>query len=631
MSDKEKFEGEVYFPSEEVLKNANVQDYDTWYKQSIDDPETFWADRANELEWYEKWDKVLDDSNAPFYKWFVGGKTNIVQNAIDRHLTNANRNKLALIWEGEPGDKRTFSYHALNREVSKMANILKSMGVDRGDIVTIYMPRIPEQVFAMLACAKIGAAHSVVYGGFSVEALASRIEDAKSRVLITADGAWLRGNIIKLKDISDEAMARQATIEHCIVVKRTENEVYMEQGRDFWYHDLLELPIASPKCETEKMDAEDLLFILYTSGTTGKPKGIVHTHGGYQVYTHTTLKSVFDVKDDDRWWCAADPGWITGHSYIVYSPLIAGVTSFMYEGAPTHPYPDRWWKMVERYGITILYTAPTAIRGLMRFGDAWAQKYDLSSLRLLGSVGEPINPEAWKWYHEVIGNENCPIMDTWWQTETGGFVITPLPITPLKPGSGTKPFFGHEADVVDDDGNPVAAGEEGYLVLKRPWPSMLRTIYGDDERYKEQYWGKFGNMYQTGDSARKDKDGYIWIIGRMDDVLKVSGYRLGTAEVESAITSHPSATESAVVGLPHDIKGNAIHAYVILSAGQTGSDELAATLRDHVGKELGPIAKPESITFVDSLPKTRSGKIMRRLLKAQAMGEDVGDTSTLAD
>ena len=631
MSDKENYEGEVYFPSEEVVKNANVQDYDAWYKQSIDDPGGFWADRANELEWYKKWDKVLDDSNAPFYKWFVGGKTNIVHNAIDRHLTNANRNKLALIWEGEPGDKRSFSYHALNREVSKMANILKSMGVVKGDIVTIYMPRIPEQVFAMLACAKIGAAHSVVYGGFSVEALASRIEDAKSKVLITADGAWLRGNIIKLKDISDQAMARQATIEHCIVVKRTENEVYMEQGRDFWYHDLLELPIASPHCETEQMDAEDLLFILYTSGTTGRPKGIVHTHGGYQVYTHTTLKSVFDVKDNDRWWCAADPGWITGHSYIVYSPLIAGATSFMYEGAPTHPYPDRWWKMVERYGITILYTAPTAIRGLMRFGDAWAQKYDLSSLRLLGSVGEPINPEAWKWYYEIIGNSQCPIMDTWWQTETGGFVITPLPITPLKPGSGTKPFFGHEAEVVDDDGNPVAAGEEGFLVLKRPWPSMLRTIYGDDERYVEQYWGKFGNMYQTGDSARKDKDGYIWIIGRMDDVLKVSGYRLGTAEVESAITSHPSAAEAAVVGLPHDIKGNAIHAYVILNAEQTGNDELAATLRNHVGKELGPIAKPESITFVDSLPKTRSGKIMRRLLKAQAMGEEVGDTSTLAD
>ena len=631
MSDKEQYEGEVYFPSEDVVKNANVQDYDAWYKQSIEDPEGFWADRANELEWYKKWDKVLDDSNAPFYKWFVGAKTNIVHNAIDRHLTDSHRNKLALIWEGEPGDVRTFSYHALNREVSKMANILKSMGVEKGDIVTIYMPRVPEQVFAMLACAKIGAAHSVVYGGFSVEALASRIEDAHSRVLVTADGAWLRGNIVKLKDIADEAMARQASIEHCIVVKRTENDVYMEQGRDFWYHDLLELPIASPKCETEQMDAEDLLFILYTSGTTGKPKGIVHTHGGYQVYTQTTLKSVFDIKEDDRWWCAADPGWITGHSYIVYSPLIAGATSFMYEGAPTHPYPNRWWKMVEKYGITILYTAPTAIRGLMRFGDQWPRRYDLSSLRLLGSVGEPINPEAWKWYYEVIGDSKCPIMDTWWQTETGGFVITPLPITPLKPGSGTKPFFGHEVDVVDDDGNPVAAGEEGFLVLKRPWPSMLRTVYGDDQRYLDQYWSKYKTMYQTGDSARKDKDGYIWIIGRMDDVLKVSGYRLGTAEVESALVSHPSAAEAAVIGLPHEIKGNAVHAYVILNAGIQGSDDLALALRDHVGKELGPIAKPETITFVDSLPKTRSGKIMRRLLKAQALGEDVGDTSTLAD
>ena len=631
MSDKEQYEGEVYFPSEDVVKNANVQDYDAWYKQSIEDPEGFWADRANELEWYKKWDKVLDDSNAPFYKWFVGAKTNIVHNAIDRHLTDSHRNKLALIWEGEPGDVRTFSYHALNREVSKMANILKSMGVEKGDIVTIYMPRVPEQVFAMLACAKIGAAHSVVYGGFSVEALASRIEDAHSRVLVTADGAWLRGNIVKLKDIADEAMARQASIEHCIVVKRTENDVYMEQGRDFWYHDLLELPIASPKCETEQMGAEDLLFIPYPSGTTGKPKGIVHTHGGYQVYTQTTLKSVFDIKEDDRWWCAADPGWITGHSYIVYSPLIAGATSFMYEGAPTHPYPNRWWKMVEKYGITILYTAPTAIRGLMRFGDQWPRRYDLSSLRLLGSVGEPINPEAWKWYYEVIGDSKCPIMDTWWQTETGGFVITPLPITPLKPGSGTKPFFGHEVDVVDDDGNPVAAGEEGFLVLKRPWPSMLRTVYGDDQRYLDQYWSKYKTMYQTGDSARKDKDGYIWIIGRMDDVLKVSGYRLGTAEVESALVSHPSAAEAAVIGLPHEIKGNAVHAYVILNAGIQGSDDLALALRDHVGKELGPIAKPETITFVDSLPKTRSGKIMRRLLKAQALGEDVGDTSTLAD
>ncbi len=629
MSKEQKLEGEVFYPAEEIVQNANVQDYDTLYQYSIDDPESFWAEKASELEWYRHWDKVLDDSKAPFYKWFVGAKTNIIQNAIDRHLTTWRRNKLALIWEGEPGDVRTFSYHALDREVSKMANILKSMGVQKGDIVTIYMPRIPETFFAMLACAKIGAGHSVVYGGFSVEALAERIEDAQSRVLVTADGGWLRGKIIELKKIADEAMARQPTIESCIVVKRTEQEIYMETGRDYWYHDLLELPIASPKCETEQMDAEDLLFILYTSGTTGRPKGVLHTHGGYQVYTYTTLTSVFDIKDEDRWWCAADPGWITGHSYIVYSPLIAGATSFMFEGAANYPYPYRWWRMIEKYGLTILYTAPTAIRGLMRYGDAWPQRYDLSSLRLLGSVGEPINPEAWKWYNKVIGNDECPIMDTWWQTETGGFVITPLPSTPLKPGSATKPFFGHEVDVVDDDGKPVKAGEEGYLVLKRPWPGMLRTVYGDDERYQQQYWSKFGNMYQTGDSARKDKDGYIWVIGRMDDVLKVSGYRLGTAEVESALVSHSAVAEAAVIGLPHEIKGNAVHAYVILNAGQNGNDELANDLLAHVRKEMGPIAKPESITFVDSLPKTRSGKIMRRLLKAQALGEDVGDTSTL--
>ncbi len=631
MSKDQNFEGEVFFPSQDIVQNANVQDYETWYQQSIEDPDAFWAERAEELEWFQKWDKILDDSNAPFFKWFVGAKTNIVHNAIDRHLKTWRRNKLALIWEGEPGDVRTFSYHAMDREVSKMANILKSMGVQKGDIVTIYMPRIPEQVFAMLACAKIGAAHSVVYGGFSVEALAERIEDAQSRVLVTADGGWLRGKIVELKNIADEAMARQPTIENCIVVKRTKQEIYMETGRDYWYHDLLELPIANPKCETEFMDAEDLLFILYTSGTTGRPKGVVHTHGGYQVYTYTTLKSVFDIKDEDRWWCAADPGWITGHSYIVYSPLIAGATSFMYEGAPNYPYPYRWWRMIEKFGISILYTAPTAIRGLMRYGDAWPKRYDLSSLRLLGSVGEPINPEAWKWYCKVIGNDECPIMDTWWQTETGGFVITPLPTTPLKPGSATKPFFGHEVDVVDDDGKSVKAGEEGYLVLKRPWPGMLRTVYGDDDRYKQQYWGKFGDMYQTGDSARKDKDGYIWVIGRMDDVLKVSGYRLGTAEVESALVSHTTVAEAAVIGLPHDIKGSAVHAYVILNAGQTGSDDLASKLVAHVGKEMGPIAKPETITFVDSLPKTRSGKIMRRLLKAQALGEDVGDTSTLAD
>jgi acetyl-CoA synthetase len=624
-------EPEFYYPSPDILDTAHVKDYDALYARSLQDPEGFWAERAEELEWYQKWDKVLDDSNPPFFKWFVGAKTNIVHNALDRHVHTYRKNKIALVWEGEPGDVRTYSYFALNREVCKFANVLRSMGVKKGDIVTIYLPRIPEMVVAMLACAKIGAPHSVVYGGFSVEALAERIEDAHSRVLITADGGWLRGKVVPLKNIADEAMARQPTIEACIVVRRTGQEIYMEPGRDFWYHDLMSLPISAPLCFTEPLDAEDPLFILYTSGTTGRPKGILHTHGGYMVHVYTTLKYVFDIKDEDRWWCAADPGWVTGHSYIVYGPLIAGATSFMYEGAPNHPYPNRWWRMIEHYGITILYTAPTAIRGLMRYGDNWANRHDLSSLRLLGSVGEPINPEAWRWYYNVIGKRQCPIMDTWWQTETGGFMITPLPITPLKPGSATRPFFGVDVDVVDDHGIPVPPGEEGYLVIKKPWPGMLRTLYRDPDRYKQQYWGKFGTMYQTGDSARKDKDGYVWIIGRMDDVIKVSGYRLGTAEVESALVSHPDVTEAAAIGLPHDIKGNAIHAYVILKAGVEKSDKLGEELRNHVSHEIGPIAKPESITFVDSLPKTRSGKIMRRLLRARALGMPEGDISTLEE
>lgn len=624
-------DGDIYYPSEEIASKAYIQDYTAMYKRSLEDPELFWADQAEELDWYEKWEQVLDDSNPPFFKWFVGGKTNIIQNALDRHVKTFRKNKLALIWEGEPGDVRTFSYFALNREVCKFANLLRSLGVKKGDIVTIYLPRVPEQVIAMLACAKIGAPHSVVYGGFSVEALAERIEDAESRVLITADGGWLRGKIVHLKDIADEAMARQPTIESCIVIRRTGQEIYMEPGRDYWYDELMGLPISNASCETEVMDAEDPLFILYTSGTTGRPKGVVHTHGGYMVYTHATLKCVFDIKDDDRWWCAADPGWITGHSYIVYGPLLNGATSFMYEGAPTHPYPNRWWRMIEKYGVTILYTAPTAIRGLMRFGDAWANRHDLSSLRLLGSVGEPINPEAWRWYFKVVGKERCPIMDTWWQTETGGFMITPLPVTPLKPGSATKPFFGIDVDIVNDDGDVVPPGEEGYLVIKKPWPGMLRNIYGDPQRYQEQYWSKFKTMYQTGDSARRDNDGYLWIIGRMDDVIKVSGYRLGTAEVESALVSHPAVAEAAAIGLPHEIKGNAIHAYVILRSGYQQSDKLSDELRQHVGHEIGPIAKPEEIGFVESLPKTRSGKIMRRLLRARALGEPEGDISTLED
>jgi acetyl-CoA synthetase len=622
---------EWYYPAEEVVNNAHVKDYDALYKEAMSDIEAFWAKQAESLDWYEPWKQVLDRSEAPFFKWFVGAKTNIVHNALDRHVKTWRKNKLALIFEGEKGDRQTFSYWRLWKETNKFANVLRSLGVKKGDRVTIYMGRIPELVIAMLACAKIGAMHSVIYGGFSEQAIADRIEDAQSKVMITCDGSWLRGNVVKLKDIADEAIKRSPVVESVVVVKRTEQDVHMEPGRDYWYHDLMSLPIASPYCETEVMDAEDPLFILYTSGTTGKPKGVLHTHGGYQLYTSTTLKWVFDIKDDDRFWCAADPGWITGHSYIVYAPLILGATSILYEGAPTYPYPDRWWRIVEEYGVSILYTAPTAIRGLMRFGDAWANRHDLSSLRLLGSVGEPINPEAWRWYHEVIGKKRCPIMDTWWQTETGGFMITPLPSVGLKPGSATRPFPGIDIDVVDDDGNSCPPGVDGNLVIKQPWPSMLRTVYGDPDRFVDQYWSAYKKQgwYLSGDSARFDEDGYIWVIGRNDDVIKVSGYRLGTAEVESGLVSHPAVAESAVIAVPDELRGNVIHAFCILRAGETGGDELIEELRDHVRHEVGPIAVPSKINIVDSLPKTRSGKIMRRVLRARTMGEDEGDLSTL--
>jgi acetyl-CoA synthetase len=632
MPNQPKLEGEVYYPNQSVIDQAHIKDWETLAAKAGKDLAGFWGERAEELEWFKKWDKVLDDSKKPFFKWFVGGKVNIVHNCIDRHLNTSRKNKLALIWESEDGKtERSFSYYAMNREVTRWANIIKAMGVGKGDRVTIYMPRIPEIVLSMLACAKIGAVHSVVFGGFSVDALQGRIEDSQSKLVITADGGYQNGKVVELKRTVDEAIKKCPSVENVIVVKRVGHEVPMDPLRDHWFHDLAKLPIANGKCATEVLDAEDPLYILYTSGSTGKPKAILHTHGGYMVGTYATLKYVFDLKDDDRWWCAADPGWVTGHSYIIYGPMLNGATSFMFEGGPAYPYPNRWWQCVERYGITVFYTAPTAIRGLMRFGEAWPNKHDLSSLRLLGTVGEPINPEAWRWYNKVIGKEQCPIMDTWWQTETGMFMITPTPTVALKPGSATRPFFGQDAEILDDNGNAVPDGDEGYLVLKNPWPAMLRTVYGDDERYVRQYWSKYPGKYMTGDSAKRDKDGYFWIIGRVDDVIKVSGHRLGTAEIESALVSHPAVAEAAAIGLPHEVKGTAIYCYCILRSGFAPSDALAEELRQHVAKHMGPIARPEEVKFADKLPKTRSGKIMRRVLKARAQGMPEGDISTLEE
>ena len=621
---------ELYTPTPAVVANANIPDYMAIREAAYADPVSFWDARAKEMiDWYEPYTQILDKSNAPFFKWFTGGKTNVIHNALDRHVQSWRRNKVALIWEGEPGDVRTYSYWDLWREVNRFANVLKSQGVKKGDTVTIYMGRVPELPIAMLATVKIGALHSVVYGGFSEQALADRINDAKSRVVLTCDGAWLRGKTVNLKDITDEAVAKAPGVETVIVYKRTEQAVQWVEGRDHWWQDLI--ADASAECETEVMDAEDPMFILYTSGSTGKPKGQLHTCGGYQVHIATTLKYVFDLKEDDRYWCAADPGWITGHSYIVYAPLSLGATSFIYEGAPGYPNPDRYWDQIERYGISILYTAPTAIRAFMRMGDEWVDKHPMPSLRLLGSVGEPINPEAWRWYYNKVGKGRCPIMDTWWQTETGGFMITPTPVVPLKPGSGTLPFAGVQADVVRENGDSADANEDGYLVIKHPWPGMTRGIWGDPDRFKQTYWAEFEQQgwYFTGDSARRDEDGYFWVIGRMDDVIKVSGYRLGTAEVESALVSHGTVAEAACVGIPDDLKGNVIHAFCILHAGVEGNADLVKKLKEHVRHEVGPIAMPAEINFVPTLPKTRSGKIMRRLLKAQIMGQPLGDTSTL--
>jgi acetyl-CoA synthetase len=633
-------EDRTFPPTPAFTTAAHVRD-ERIYADAERDPDAFWAGFANELEWSRKWDKVLD-WQPPHAKWFVGGQLNISVNCLDRHVRTARRNKAALIWEGEPGDRRTLTYFDLHRQVSAFANVLKSLGIRKGDRVAIYLPLVPELAIAMLACARIGAVHSVVFGGFSAESLRDRINDAKARLLITADGGYRRGQIVALKQVADEALADTPSIENVIIVQRGASAmpgtagampIHVKAGRDHWYHRLMQ--DASPKCDAEPMDSEDMLYILYTSGTTGKPKGIVHTTGGYLVGTYATTKLVFDLKEEDVYWCTADIGWVTGHSYVVYGPLANGATVVMYEGAPDWPQKDRFWSLIEQYGVTVFYTAPTAIRAFMRWGTDWPEKHDLSSLRLLGSVGEPINPEAWVWYYRFIGGERCPVVDTWWQTETGAIMITPLPgVTTLKPGSATKPFPGVFAEIRNERGDKVDVGG-GLLALTRPWPSMLRGIYGDPDRYVKQYWNKWGSgVYVTGDGAKRDADGYFWLLGRVDDVINVAGHRIGTMEVESALVDHPSVAEAAVVGRAHDLKGQAIAAFVTLKEGAQASAQskgLVDDLKEHVVKKIGAIARPDDILFAADLPKTRSGKIMRRLLRDIAEGKALGDTTTLAD
>jgi len=627
-------ERRLFPPPAAFTQQAHIKtqaEYDTLYRESIDNPDAFWARQAEELHWFKKWDKVLDWSNPPFAKWFVNGKINISDNCLDRHLDGPRKNKAALIWEGEPGDSRVLTYAQLHREVCKFANVLKSRGIKTGDRIAIYMPMIPEAAVAMLACARIGAAHTIIFGGFSAEALSDRINDAQAVAVITADGGFRRGKVVELKKNVDEALKKTKTIQNVFVVQRTKTPVAMEAGRDHWYHDLM--PAASAHCPAEQLDSEAMLFILYTSGTTGKPKGVVHTTAGYLLGAYLTSKYVFDLKDSDVYWCTADVGWVTGHSYIVYGPLANGATCVMYEGAPNSPKEDRFWEIIEKYGVTIFYTAPTAIRAFIKWGDDHPKRHDLSSLRLLGTVGEPINPEAWMWYHTLIGGQRCPIVDTWWQTETGAIMCTPLPgITPTKPGSCTIPFFGVDAAVVDKQGHEVPANAGGFFVIRKPWPSMMRTVYGDPDRFVKTYWTEIKPYYFTGDGARKDADGYFWCMGRVDDVVNVAGHRLGTMEVESALVAHPKVAEAAVVGRPDDFKGQALSAFVTVIGGIRADDALKEELKAWVAKEIGSIAKPDDIRFTDSLPKTRSGKIMRRLLRDIAAGkESVGDTTTLED
>ncbi|MBU8920450.1 MAG: acetate--CoA ligase [Bacteroidales bacterium] len=628
-------EKRVFQPPAEFTKNAHIksmEEYEAMMKKAEDNFEGFWDEQAEKyIHWFKKWDKTYE-WNPPFAKWFIGGKTNIAYNCLDKHLDDGRADKTAIIWEGEPeGDSKKFTYRELHTEVCKFANVLKKYGIVKGDRVTLYMPMVPELAIAMLACVRIGAIHSIVFGGFSANSIMDRNVDAESKLIVTADGSYRGGKIIPLKVNVDEAFKGSPTVKHSIVLKRTGTDVEMVEGRDTWWHD--EMADVSAECPCEEMDSEDVSFILYTSGTTGKPKGVVHTTAGYLLYTSMTSELVFDIKDDDIYWCTADIGWITGHSYIVYGPLNLGATTLMFEGVPNYPEPDRFWDIVEKYKVNIFYTAPTAIRAIARSGDDWVTKHDMSSLRLLGTVGEPINPEAWMWYYNIVGSGKCPIVDTWWQTETGGILITPLPgAFPIKPGSATRPFPGIFPQVVREDGSPADVNEGGYLTIQKPWPSMLRTIWGDDQRFEDVYFSRFKDVYFTGDGARQDEDGYFWIMGRVDDVINVSGHRIGTMEVESALVSHDTVAEAAVVPMPHEIKGQGLYAFVTLQENVDKTDELVQTLRNHVSKEIGPIAKPDKIQFADALPKTRSGKIMRRILKTLATGsDDIGDTTTLAD